>query len=631
MRYIKFAKMILIAMILFMCAAGSVKAADVTPSPNAETPSPDAVAFSEIRVTNLHMISYDSTYIEFGWEKLDVADGYEIWLLDEAYNSYNLIDETEKNEYKLSELTQGTAKSFLVRPYRYDENKEKVIGNFSELFSAGTKPDDVEGLKVNSTNASGVELSWNKVSEDASYAIYRILEGTSVEVKVALEKDTFYTDTSVSAGYGYTYKVYSYVNDTAIRSDNTAEVITATPPKSTVIKQYKGGDSRARLRWSTVASGTGYIVYMRTPEGLLSEVSRTSDIMMSEYIQMNLLPNTGYKFVVIPYKSYNGTDYYAEPSNEVSVTTTGVCVTSTKAAVFKTNKKLKKSKTYKKYAEFTKKVDLNKSIIMPGVINTNVYGFAADGMVTQSICCAGDYILISAYDSDGEENSVVYVVKRNTGKYITTLVMPDAYHVGGIVFDGINIWISAGTSVSCFTINDVNYAVSLGQDAVQISYKVNIPVAVQASFLSYYNNILWVGEHKEKSSAKMYGYKIINKETAPVFESKYTMTIPSRTQDVEFINKKNVIISRSNQTSSSASKYYISRMEKYKLNWKKSSLGKVALKKCTGKITMPPMMEGIAYRKGYMYISFESACISSCPYKIDRICTVKSKKLKWRK
>lgn len=56
MRYIKFAKTILIAMILFMCAAGSVKAADVTPSPNAETPSPDAVAFSEIRVTKS---SYD--------------------------------------------------------------------------------------------------------------------------------------------------------------------------------------------------------------------------------------------------------------------------------------------------------------------------------------------------------------------------------------------------------------------------------------------------------------------------------------------------------------------------------------------------------------------------------------------
>ena len=52
--------------------------------------------------------------------------------------------------------------------------------------------------------------------------------------------------------------------------------------------------------------------------------------------------------------------------------------------------------------------------------------------------------------------------------------MPDAYHVGGIVFDGINIWISAGTSVSCFTINDVNYAVSLGQDAVQILSLIHI-------------------------------------------------------------------------------------------------------------------------------------------------------------
>ncbi len=625
MRCIKFAKMILIAMVLFVCAAESVGAVDVDA---AEVQ--DSMAFSEVRVNNIHMISYDSNYIEFGWDRLDAAEGYEIWLLDEAYNSYNLIDETENNEYKLGGLSQGMSKSFLVRPFRYD-NKEKVLGNFSELFSAGTKPDDVEGLKVNSTNVSGIELSWNKTSEDSSYAIYRVLEGTSVEVKVALVKDNFYTDTSISAGYGYTYKVYSYVNDVAIRSDNTAEVITAAPPKATVIKKYKGGDSRARLIWTPVTAGSGYIVYMRTPDGLLSEVSRTSDITMSEYIQMNLLPYTGYRFVVVPYKSYNGTEYYAEPSNEVSVTTTGVCVTSTKAAVYKTNKKFKKSKTYKKYTDFTKKVDLKKSIIMPGVISTNVYGFESDGMITQSICCAGDYILISAYDSDGEEKSVVYVVKRNTGKYITTLVMPDSYHVGGLVFDGVNIWISAGTSVSCFTIDDVNYAVSLGQDAVQISYKANISVAVQASFLSYYNNVLWVGEHKEKSSSKMYGYKIINKEAAPALESRYTMNIPSRTQDVEFINKKNVIISRSNQTSSSASKYYISRMEKYKVNWSKSSQGKVVLKKCTGKITMPPMMEGIAYRNRYMYISFESACIGSCPYKMDRICTVKAKKLKWKK
>ncbi len=626
MRYYKYVRLILIMAVLFICAANGVYAVGVKAEEVQES-----IAFSEVRISNIHMISYDSTYAEFGWDKLEDASGYEIWLLSEAYNSYELIDETEDNKYRLDGLSQGVSKSILIRPFKYDEDEEKILGNFSELFSAGTKPDDISGLKVNSTKVSGIELSWNKSSDDASYAIYRVTEGSTAQVKIAHISDNIYTDTSVSAGCGYTYMVYSFVNDVDVRCDNTAEVITATPPDSTVIKKYKGGDGRVRLTWNTVASGSGYIIYMRNQDGFLSEISRTTDITMSEYLQMNLMTNTGYRFVVVPYKSYNGVEYYAEPSNEISVTTTGVCVTSTKAAVYKNNKKLKKSGTYKKYSDFTKKIDLKKSIVMPGVINTNVYGFASDGMITQSICSAGSYLLISAYDSNDEENSVVYVVKRSTGKYITTLVMPDAYHVGGLVYDGVNIWISAGTSVSCFTIGDVNYAVSLGWDSVQISYKTTIPVDTQASFLSYYNNVLWVGEHKEKKSTKMYGYEIANKESIPVLGRKYTMKIPSRTQDVEFISKKKVIISRSNQTSSSASKYYISRMERYKVKWSKSSQGKVELKKCTGKITMPPMMEGIAYRKGYLYVSFESACIGSCPYQMDRICTVKVKKLKWKK
>ena len=107
------------------------------------------------------------------------------------------------------------------------------------------------------------------------------------------------------------------------------------------------------------------------------------------------------------------------------------------------------------------------------------------------------------------------------------------------------------------------------------------------------------------------------------------MLIPSRTQDVCFLKSGTMIVSRSNQLSESKSKYYISELVKYKPTWKSS--GSIKKNKSKGKITMPPMMEGIAFKSKHLYVTFESANISGCPYKMDRICALKYSKIKWKK
>lgn len=592
----------------------------------------DTVSFSEVRVTNIHSIDYTDSMINFGWDKVTDAEKYEIWQLNAQTNSYDLLDETEKTEYKIEALEQGKKFTFLIRPYKYDDGGNKVFGNFSEMFNIGTRPDDVTGLVVDHTSDTEIVLNWNKVSDDAEYVIYRVTEGTEAAVQIGTSAVNSYTDKSVQPACGYTYRVAAYICDTSNKSGNEAEVITAACPTTPYINQCKGGDGRVRFRWSTgSAAGSGYIIYVKDIYGKYQEISRVSDITVSEYIQMNLAQYMPYNFIIVQYKSYNGAEYYSQPSNEVAATTTGASVTSFEPAIYKSNKKLKKSKMFKKYSDFTSRITLNKNVIVPGIKSTNVYGFESNSMVIQAVCFAESYMLVSAYDTKEEEKSVVYVIKRSTGKYITTLVLPDSYHVGGIAYDGNNIWVSTGTAVSCFSYNAVAQAASSGADAVYVSYTARCPVAVQASFISYYNNILWVGEHKETQSSKMYGYQVNNKEIQPVLEQKYVMGIPSRTQDVEFINKKTIIISRSNQVSSASSKYYISRMERYKLDYSQKSSGKIKRKKCTGKLTMPPMLEGIACRKKYLYISFESAQISSCPYKLDRICAIKLSKIKWKK
>ena len=60
----------------------------------------------------------------------------------------------------------------------------------------------------------------------------------------------------------------------------------------------------------------------------------------------------------------------------------------------------------------------------------------------QSITFAGNYLLISAYDYSKAQESVIYVMNKKTQKYITTIVLPHKGHVGGITFDGTNLWIA---------------------------------------------------------------------------------------------------------------------------------------------------------------------------------------------
>ena len=71
-------------------------------------------------------------------------------------------------------------------------------------------------------------------------------------------------------------------------------------------------------------------------------------------------------------------------------------------------------------------------------------------MIPQGITVAGDYMLVSAYDGSKTTESVIFVINRKTKKLCTTVVMPYASHLGGIAYDGTNIWVTYGKiSTAC--------------------------------------------------------------------------------------------------------------------------------------------------------------------------------------
>ena len=612
-----------------------------SPSPS-ESPSPDVTAtpkpggdevdidkFKNSRIDGVKCENYTEKNVTIKWNKNNDAEWYEIWQFNKVTNGYDKIMESDKESCLIDNLKQGEKLTLMVRA-GISHGGEKIYTGFSEMLICATIPENVTGFTAAKNAAKSVTLNWDKLSEECEYVIKRCQVGKTEYQDVATVSGNSYTDTKLSVATPYSYKIYAVVKETTVRSLLDTEMSTCTTPNKVQIKTYKGGSFRTRIKWGKVTAADGYVVCVKDAFGQLVDVTRITNLAINTFVHTGLVNDVMYSYVVMPYKLYNGMEYRAEESNEVGVTAKGKILTSKKALLYARAKAIKNSKLYKKYTDFSKAFNIGKSFVIPGLTMTNNLGFESSKNIVQAVCFAGKYMLVSAYDFNSEETSVVYVMNRTTRKYICTLSLPDSYHVGGIAYDGTNVWVSTGKAVSCFAFTDVEAAVKSGEDSYPIYYKTKCNVLTQASFITYYKKQLWIGEHKETTSSRMYSYKISGKKSAaPKLSKVSSMVIPSRTQDVLFLKNGKMIVSCSNQIDAKLSPYYVSRLMLYSPDWKNA--GKtVKLGKCLGKMTMPPMIEGIAYRNGYIYVSFESAVIPGCSYKMDRICAMKYSKIKWK-
>ena len=53
---------------------------------------------------------------------------------------------------------------------------------------------------------------------------------------------------------------------------------------------------------------------------------------------------------------------------------------------------------------------------------------------------------MTAYDAGKKYPSVIYAINPVNKKLVSTILLPNKYHVGGIAFDGERIWLTGDTS-----------------------------------------------------------------------------------------------------------------------------------------------------------------------------------------
>ena len=298
-------------------------------------------------------------------------------------------------------------------------------------------------------------------------------------------------------------------------------------------------------------------------------------------------------------------------------------------------------KMYRVYSAIGGAIDDAATIPIPGLVSTYTMtdgrGYSSPSFVPQGICQADKYMLITAYHSKKKQRSVIYAVDTETGSLVSTLTVPNTYHLGGIAFDGSNIWLTGDTSDKYEGEPFVQYiryedfirmtdepAYEVGAD------EISAPVYIKnkPSFLECDNGILWVGTYMGRESSKkgfMNGYRITQKEDRPVLNTfMYSVVsgIDSSAQGVDIKGSDLYVSSSYAGAIGAVSSSFITR---YSFADAKNGDRDVNIsKKEQKRIEVPKMNEEILVTDDGIIVNFEAAadCWKTVVIATDRLLAV---------
>ncbi len=224
---------------------------------------------------------------------------------------------------------------------------------------------------------------------------------------------------------------------------------------------------------------------------------------------------------------------------------------------------------------------------------------SSSGQCLQGICFTPELLLISAYAESKQEAGSLMAFDRESGAYLATLAMKKESHLGGIAFDGENVWVCHSNSKTLERI-PYEYVLKIARDApgycvdasaLSDEYKLeNIP-----SCITFYGGRIWVATHTKYFESMMFSYRYDGEEDC--LEALSAYRIPSKVQGVDFGGDGAVYLSTSyGRKNSSYLKAYRSLLA---LDSRPENPAV--------KVEMPPCSEEVAVLEDDIYILFESA------------------------
>jgi fibronectin type 3 domain-containing protein len=153
------------------------------------------------------------------------------------------------------------------------------------------------GLSVSSAASDSITLSWGTVTEATGYFVYRSTNSDDIYTKITTSAvtATSYTDTGLSAGTTYYYKVSTVNGDR--ESEKSAYVSALTIPSAPAgVSAVTASSSSIRVRWTATTGVDSYRIYRSDTSG--GTYSQLGTSTTSPYTDTALPVNSNYYYKV---------------------------------------------------------------------------------------------------------------------------------------------------------------------------------------------------------------------------------------------------------------------------------------------------------------------------------------------
>ena len=111
-----------------------------------------------------------------------------------------------------------------------------------------------------------------------------------------------------------------------------------------------------------------------------------------------------------------------------------------------------------------------------------------------------DYVFVSAYCHAKKHNSVIYMINKESHRFIKEIILPGQPHVGGLAYDSEHqiLWYSSNTqelaqAVSLTMESIENYDYDAGRHPIATNQIASLYGIVRDSFMTFYDGCLYVG------------------------------------------------------------------------------------------------------------------------------------------
>lgn len=241
--------------------------------------------------------------INLSWKAVSGAKSYYIYRKAPGESKWTKISTVTKTSYNDKNVKNGKTYTYTIKAYTGKVTSGYKAAGWSIKRLAAPK------LVSIANSASGVKITWGKVSGASSYIVYRKLNGDTSWTRLADNiKTTSYNDKTAKAGKTYIYTVVavgsgyrsSYYSGLKIKRLARPELVSAKSSKSGIT-----------VKWGETTGASGYYVYRKTGSSSWSRIATVKGKTTVSYLDKTAKKGVTYTYTVRAYSGSSGSSYYS--------------------------------------------------------------------------------------------------------------------------------------------------------------------------------------------------------------------------------------------------------------------------------------------------------------------------------